>query len=83
MSIPLTLGISMSAALIGTVLRKYYTDRTAPSTSAVFLFNGVGSLVAALIPLLWGGISTISPFTWILGCVFGVMYFLKTRHSHR
>ena len=78
MSIPVTLIVSMAAALLGTILRKLYTDKTQGSTAAVFLFNGIGSLVAALILFLWGGITTISPFTLILGSVFGLVTAIQT-----
>ena len=78
MNIPITLTVSMAAALLGTILRKVYTDKTGGSTAAVFLFNGIGSLVAALILFFWGGISSISPFTLILGAVFGLVTAIQT-----
>ena len=78
MNIPVTLAVSMSAALLGTLLRKIYTDRTHGSTCAVFLFNGICSLVAALVLFLWGGITSISPFTLILGIVFGLVTAIQT-----
>ena len=80
MNIPITLTVSMAAALLGTILRKVYTDKTQGSTAAVFLFNGIGSLVAALILFFWGGISSISPFTMILGAVFGLVTAIQTAH---
>ena len=78
MNIPVTLIVSMTAALLGTVLRKYYTDKTKGSTAAVFLFNGFCSLIATLILFLWGGITRISPFTLILGIVFGLITAIQT-----
>ena len=78
MNVPITLIVSMSAALLGTILRKLYTDRTQGNTAAVFLFNGICSLIAALILFLWGGITSISPFTLILGVVFGLVTAIQT-----
>lgn len=73
MGITLTLIISMSAFLLGGIIRKYYMGKGSGSTSAVFIFNAVGSVVSALVLFFWGGFSSVSLFTLIMGVLFGIV----------
>ena len=73
MDIAITLIISMSAFLLGGIIRKYYMAKGNGSTSSVFLFNAVGSAVSALVLFFWGGVKSISIFTLVMGVLFGVV----------
>ena len=73
LNIPLTLTISLAAALGGTVAKKYYTDREPTGLSGGFVFNAVGSLAAAVVLLCWGGFGATSAFTILLGLLFGAV----------
>ncbi len=73
MNIPISLTVSMIAALIGGIIRKFYTERYGGVGSARHIYNATTSVMAALVLFLWGGISSISAFTLILGIVFGIV----------
>lgn len=77
MSIPGSLILSMTAALGGTICKKYYTDRSSAGVFGGFVFNLVGCLTAAAILLCWGGIGTPSVFTVWLGIGFGAVTALQ------
>ena len=77
MSIPLTLILSLSAALGGSIAKKYFTDHTPEGLSGGFVFNAVGCLTAAVILLCWGGFGMSSVFTIVLGVAFGAVTTLQ------
>ena len=77
MSIPVTLIISLLAALCGGIAKKFYTERASSVLSGGFIFNAVSCLSAALVLLCWGGIGTASVFTVGLGVVFGAVTALQ------
>ena len=72
MQIVPTLIFTMSASLLGSIIRKYYTQKTGGLTP-IFLYNLVTGIVTAVILLLWGGLGTVSLFTALLGIVFGLV----------
>ena len=78
MNIPISLSVSMLACLLGGMIRKYYTERCGGAGSARHVFNAVTSAAAAAVLFLWGGISSASPFTLILGAAFGVVTAVQT-----
>lgn len=77
MSIPVTLLLSLAAALGGSVAKKYYTDRAPAGHTSSFVFNAVGCITAAVILLCWGGFGAPSAFTVGLGVVFGAVTALQ------
>ncbi len=77
MSIPITLILSLAAALGGSIAKKYYTDKEPTGLSGGFVFNAVGCVTAAVILLCWGGFGTPSVFTVVLGVVFGTVTALQ------
>ena len=77
MSIPLTLILSLAAALGGSIAKKYYTDKEPTGLSGGFVFNAVACLSAAVILLCWGGFGASSVFTIVLGVAFGAVTALQ------
>ena len=77
MSIPLTLILSLAAALGGSIAKKYYTDKEPTGLSGGFVFNAVACLTAAVILLCWGGFGASSVFTIVLGVAFGAVTALQ------
>ena len=77
MNITVTLILSLAAALIGSIAKKYYTDKAPAGLSGAFVFNAVSSLIAAVILLCWGGFGTLSVFTIVLGVAFGAVTALQ------
>jgi drug/metabolite transporter (DMT)-like permease len=77
LNIPLTLILSLAAALGGSIAKKYYTDKRPTGLSGGFVFNAVGCLTAAVILLCWGGFGQSSVFTIVLGLVFGAVTALQ------
>ena len=77
MSIPLTLILSLAAALVGSIAKKYYTDKEPTGLSGGFVFNAVACLTAAVILLCWGGFGASSVFTIVLGVAFGAVTALQ------
>ena len=73
MDITPTLIISMSAFLLGGIVRKYYMGKGSGRASSIFLFNAVGSVVSALVLFFWGGFKSASVFTLIMGVLFGIV----------
>ncbi len=73
MNIPISLTVSMMAALLGGIIRKYYTERFGGVGSARHIYNATTSVMAALVLFFWGGIPSISPFTLFLGIAFGIV----------
>ena len=73
MGITFTLILSLAAALVGSIAKKYYTDKIPTGLSGGFVFNAVGCLTAAVILWFWGGGGTPSVFTVVLGVVFGAV----------
>lgn len=70
--------ISLAVALLGNVLKKYYTNQASRGLTAVFLYNAVVGIVSAIILFLWGGIGSVSFFTLLLGLIFGLVTTLQT-----
>ena len=73
MGITFTLILSLAAALIASITKKYYTDKNTTDISGCFVFNAVSCLVAAVILMCWGGFEAASLFTVILGITFGAV----------
>lgn len=70
--------ISLAVALLGNILKKYYTNNASGGLTAVFLYNAVVGIVSAIVLLLWGGIERVSLFTLLLGLIFGLVTTLQT-----
>ena len=68
---------SMAANLLGTVLKKYVTNRTDDPTKLGYIFNTVSSAVAAAVLLGMNGFHVPSAFTVVLGILFGVITALQ------
>jgi len=64
---------SMAVNLLGTVPKKYVTNRTDDPTRLGYLFNTVSSVVAAVVLLVMNGFRIPSGFTVILGILFGII----------
>ena len=77
MSIPLTLILSLAAALGGSIAKKYYTDKEPTGISGGFVFNAIAGLTAAVILLCWGGFGASSVFTIVIGVAFGAVTALQ------
>ena len=77
MNITITLILSLSAALGGSIAKKYFTDHTPVGLSGGFVFNAVGCLTAAVVLLCWGGFGMSSVFTIVLGVAFGAVTTLQ------
>ena len=70
--IPLTLSASLLALLGGGIVRKYFMSKDA-SNAATYLFNAAGSVISAAVIFAWGGITSVSLFTLLLGIAFGLV----------
>lgn len=81
MSDTLLLILSMAAALVGSIVRKIYTQKTTGSLRWLYIFNIVCSLLPCGILLVWGGIGSVSLFTALLGCLFGIVTVAQTVFS--
>jgi len=75
--VPINLIISMAFALLGSIAKKYYIRSEGGGLKNVFLYNGVGCIVSAVILFLWGGIGSVSLFTLLLGILFGIITSLQ------
>lgn len=73
----LLLIISLFAALLGSIVRKYYMDGNKAGMAGVFVCNAVASAVSAVVLLVWGGFGASSTFTLILGTAFGLVTALQ------
>lgn len=73
----LLLSVSMAAALGGGIIKCHFCVRISDGPADRQAYNGVTSLAAAAVLLAWGGVSSASPFTLILGAAFGVMTALQ------
>ena len=69
--------LSLTAALVGSITKKYYTDKEPTGLSGGFVFNAVSSLIAAVVLLCWGRFGTLSIFTLVLGVAFGAVTALQ------
>ena len=69
----ISLIISMAACWLASILRKAFTDRFGGSAASRHLYNATGSLVSAIVLLIWGGFGSISTFTLLLGIAFGII----------
>ena len=77
MNIPMTLALSLLAALCGNITKKYYTKQRPRGLSGGFVFNAISCLTAAFILLCWGGFGQPSVFTILLGVAFGAVTALQ------
>lgn len=77
MSIPLTLILSMSAALLGSIVKQCYVNQTPKRIASGFIFNTIVGVTAAVILVLWGGFGGSSVFTVLLGLLFGAVTALQ------
>ncbi len=73
MSIPITLVVSMSAALATSVTRKYYSEKSVGGFLSTLVFSAGSSFLAALVLFIWGGVESLSVFTLGLGVLFGAI----------
>ena len=78
MNIPVSLTISLSAALIGSVSKKSFTMRSTENSFSRYLFALGSSLVAVVSLLILSKDLSISWFTALLGIMFGVITTLQT-----
>ena len=78
MSDTLILILSMSACLVGTIIRKIYTEKSPGGLRWLYLFNIICSLLPCGILLAWDGIGTVSLFTVLLACLFGLVTVAQT-----
>jgi uncharacterized membrane protein len=74
----LLLILSLTACLIGSIIRKYYSDKTGAGLRWIYIFNIATSLLTCLILLVWGGIRNVSMFTLLLGSLFGIVTVAQT-----
>ena len=65
--------ISLISALIVNILRKTYASLVSGKTIESFVFSAVCAVVATIVLTIWGGISSTSIFTLILGVIFGLI----------
>ena len=77
MSIPLTLILSMAAALLGSIVKQCYVNQTPKRIASGFIFNTIVGVTAAVILVLWGGFGGSSVFTVLLGLLFGAVTALQ------
>ena len=69
--------ISVTACLIGGIVKKQYTNKYSDSPVARHFYNMVCSVVAALVLFAWGADLRVSPFTLILAVAFGIITALQ------
>ncbi len=70
--------LSLLACLGGNWLKNYYSKRIANPLQGYCLYSGVVSLTAALITLIFFDSFSFSPFTLLLGIVFGAVTVLQS-----
>ena len=75
--VALLLAVSMAVGLGGGIVKNYFCIKISNGPGDRQAYNGVTSLAAAVILLLWGGISSVSMFTLILGTAFGIITALQ------
>lgn len=73
MAIPIILCISLVACTMGGVAKKYLTDRYGDRADVRHLYNAACGAISAVIFLLWGGMTSLSWFTVLLGVAFGIV----------
>ena len=77
MPVALIILISLTSCTAGGVVKKMLTDRYGSRGDIRDLYNAACGVIAAVIFLLWGGISSLSPFTILLGIAFAAMIILQ------
>ena len=65
--------LSLCAALVTGICRKYYANIGSNGAADGFIFNAVGGIVSAAVLLCPGGVGTCSTFTVLLGLAFGAV----------
>ena len=73
MSVVGTLAVSMTAALGGNIGNKIYSKKSSGKMIMAFMASAIASLFSAIVLLCWGGVTTVSLFTLLLGILFGVV----------
>lgn len=74
----LLLILSMTACLVGTVLRKVYSQKAPEGLRWLYIFNIVCSVLPCGIFFVWGGLGSVSLFTVLLACLFGLVTVAQT-----
>ena len=69
--------ISLFASALGTVTRKYYTDKSGEGVASKCIYTAAGCLVAALCLAIVGDMMKPSLFTALLSILFGAMTALQ------
>lgn len=69
---------SMTACLVGTILRKVYTGKAPGGLRWLYIFNIVCSVLPCGILFVWDGIGSVSLFTLLLACLFGLVTVAQT-----
>ena len=64
--------LTMSAALLVGIARKYNAQRSGGALAPLVTFNTVNAVVCSVVLLLWGGFGATSTYTVLLGIVFGL-----------
>lgn len=77
MNIVFTVCCTLTAAFVGSIVKKYYISKNTENRFSNFIFNAIGSLVAAVMLLILDGISVPSLFTTLLGLAFGLITALQ------
>ena len=77
MNIPLTLSLSLTAAIGGSVVQKQFVNNSRGRVSYGFVYNCISCLAASVVLLLWGGLGELSLFTVLLGVSFGAVTALQ------
>lgn len=61
--VALLLAVSMAVGLGGGIIKNYFCINISNGSADRQAYNGVTSLAAAIVLLVWGGISSVSVFT--------------------
>ena len=69
----LLMAISMAVALLSGIGSKYFINTCMKTRYHMHFFNAVSACVAVIVLFIWNGRFNISPFTLILGVLFGVI----------
>jgi len=72
------LAITLMASLVGGITRKHTISKLQNKNVMYYVFNFVISFVTAILLILMSGDLNASPFTWVLGIVFGVTTAIQT-----
>lgn len=73
MQIELMLILSIIVCLLYGISRKIFSRQFSGALKPVNFYNGIVSIVSAIVLLFWGGVGTISTFTLLTGLAFGLL----------